>query len=395
MIAPPPFSYPLAQPTWGEEERAAARAVIDSGHTTMGPQVAGFEARFAEMVGSRHAVMVNSGSSANLLAVAALAFTRRPVFAPGAVAIVPAVSWATTYYPLTQYGLTLRFVDIDAETLNFDLAALEAALDDTVRVVFAVNLLGNPNAYGEIERLLAGREITLLEDNCESLGARLNGRWAGGFGRIGTFSTFFSHHISTMEGGVCVTDDDELHHILLSLRSHGWTRHLPWPNAVAEKDERGGFHEAFRFVLPGYNVRPLEVSGAIGLAQLDRLPGFIARRRDTARRVQDRLSGVRGLRLQREIGESSWFGFAITLAAEANVSRDEAVGRLTAAGVECRPVVAGNFARQPVMAHLAHEAPGALPNADAVHDRGFYIGNNPLDAEGLERLVGILREALA
>ena len=389
------FSYPLAQSTWGDEERAAAHAVIDSGHTTMGPQVAAFEARFARLLGARHAVMVNSGSSANLLAVAALAFTRRPLIAAGAVAIVPAVSWATTYYPLTQYGLTLRFVDIDAETLNFDLAALEAALDDTVRVVFAVNLLGNPNAFGEIERMLFGRDITLIEDNCESLGARLDGRSAGTFGRIGTFSTFFSHHISTMEGGVCVTDDDELHHILLSLRSHGWTRHLPWPNAVAEKDPRGSFHEAFRFVLPGYNVRPLEVSGAIGLAQLDRLPALIARRRETAWRVQDRLAEMRGLRLQREIGESSWFGFAITLAEGTNVSRDEVVRRLAAAGVESRPVASGNFARQPVMVHLAHEAPGPLPNADTLHDRGFYIGNNALDDDGLGRLTATLREALA
>lgn len=390
-----PFSYPLALSTWGDEERVAAHAVIDSGHTTMGPQVAAFEARFAGMLGARHAVMVNSGSSANLLAVAALAYARPPKMAAGDVAIVPAVSWATTYYPLTQYGLTLRFVDIDAETLNFDLAALEAALDDRVRVVFAVNLLGNPNAYGEIERLLAGRDVTLIEDNCESLGARLDGRSAGTFGRIGTFSTFFSHHISTMEGGVCVTDDDELHHVLLSLRSHGWTRQLPWPNALAAKDPRGQFHEAFRFVLPGYNVRPLELSGAIGLAQLDRLPGFILRRRETARRVQGRLAGIRGLRLQREIGESSWFGFAITLTAEANVSRDEAVMRLAAAGVECRPVVAGNFTRQPVMAHLAHEAPGPLPNADAVHDRGFYIGNNALDDDGLDRLGAAMTEALA
>ncbi len=388
------FSYPLALDTWGEAERRAAIAVIESGETTMGAQVAAFEARFAAHFGARHAVMVNSGSSANLLAVAALFHTRPPLAREGAVAIVPAVSWSTTYFPLSQHGLTLRFVDIDRDTLNFDLAALERALDDRVSVVFAVNLLGNPNDYDAIAALLAGRNITLVEDNCESMGARFGGRWAGRFGRIGTFSTFFSHHLSTMEGGICLTDDDELHQILLSLRAHGWTRDLAWPNRLAEPDPRGAFHEAFRFILPGYNVRPLEVCGAIGLAQIERLSGFVARRRETARRVRERFSDLSGLRLQREVGESSWFGFALTLTEEARASRDTVVARLAAAGVESRPVVAGNFTRQPVMAHLRHEPPGALPNADDIHERSFYIGNNPMDDDDLGRLHGAVRSAL-
>lgn len=390
-----PFRYPLALDTWGEAERRAAIAVIESGQTTMGRRVAAFEARFAAHFGAGHAVMVNSGSSANLLAVAALFHARPPLVREGAVAIVPAVSWSTTYFPLCQYGFTLRFVDIDRDTLNFDLGALERALDDRVGVVFAVNLLGNPNDYDAIAGLLAGRDITLIEDNCESMGARLGGRWTGRFGRIGTFSTFFSHHLSTMEGGVCLTDDDELHQILLSLRAHGWTRGLTWPNRLAESDPRGPFQDAFRFILPGYNVRPLEVCGAVGLAQIERLPGFVSRRRETARRLRERFSDLRGVRLQRELGESSWFGFAFILTEEAEVSRDVVVARLAGAGVECRPVVAGNFTRQPVMAHLRHEPPGVLPNADEVHDRGFYIGNNPMDDDDLERLHGAFRTALA
>jgi CDP-4-dehydro-6-deoxyglucose reductase, E1 len=388
------FRYPLALDTWGEAERQAAVAVIESGRTTMGPHVAAFEKRFANQFGARHAVMVNSGSSANLLAVAALFHTDPPRVRPGAVAIVPAVSWPTTYFPLCQHGLTLRFVDIDRHTLNFDLAALERALDETVSVVFAVNLLGNPNDYGAVAALLADRDITLIEDNCESMGARLDGRWTGRFGRIGTFSTFFSHHLSTMEGGICLTDDDELHQILLSLRAHGWTRDLAWPNRLAEPDPRGAFHEAFRFVLPGYNVRPLEVCGAVGLVQIERLPGFVARRRETARRLLERFSDLPGLRPQSEIGESSWFGFAFTLTDQA-AARDAVVQRLAAAGVESRPVVAGNFTRQPVIAHLRHEPPGALPNADEVDERGFYIGNNPMDDDDLERLHAAMRAALA
>lgn len=378
---PPPF-YPLALDSWDAQERRAAIAVIESGQTTMGLQVRAFEERFANTVGSRYAVMVNSGSSANLLAVAALAFTDPPLIRPGSVAVVPAVSWATTYFPLTQYGLTLRFVDIDKDTLNFDLAALGRAIDEKVSVVFAVNLLGNPNDYASVGALIAGRDITLIEDNCEALGARLEGRWTGTFGKVGTFSTFFSHHISTMEGGVVVTDDEEIWHILTCLRSHGWTRHLPWPNRVIEPDPRGDFHERFRFVLPGYNVRPLEICGAVGIEQLKKLPGFIARRRDNAARFTDLFADLPGVRLQQEIGMSSWFGFALTLEEPGGVSRDAVVARLAAAGVETRPIVAGNFTRNPVMRHLPHEPPPPLPNADAVHERGFYIGNHPVDTRG-------------
>ncbi len=338
--------------------------------------------------------MVNSGSSANLLAVAALFNAREPLARAGRVAVVPAVSWATTYYRLSQYGLRLRFVDIDPETLNFDLAGLEAALDDEVDVVFAVNLLGNPNDFDAIRRIIGDRPITLLEDNCEALGARFGGRSAGTFGEIGTFSTFYSHHISTMEGGVCVTDDDHLHDVMLSLRSHGWTRHLAWPNTLVEKDPRGDFHEAFRFILPGYNLRPLEISGAIGLEQLRKLDRLIADRRAAAAAFQARMNALPGLRLQRETGESSWFGFGLTLEPGVARSRDEVVARLKGRGVESRPIVAGNFVKNPVIDRLPHDPPPPLPNAEAVDERGFYIGAHRLDDAGLDQLVAALKDAV-
>lgn len=385
--------YPLAASTWGDEERAVAKAVIDSGLTTMGPKVREFEERFAAHFGARHAVMVNSGSSANLLAVAALFCTSPPKARPGMVAIVPAISWPTTYYPLSQYGMRLRFVDVDPQSLNFDPQALERAVDDDVGVIFAVNLLGNPNNYDEIRRIIGGRDITLLEDNCESMGATLGGRSAGTFGLIGTFSTFFSHHISTMEGGVCVTDDEELHQILLSIRSHGWTRHLPWPNRLVERDSRGEFYEQFRFILPGYNVRPLEISGAIGIEQLKRLPGFVAQRRVNAEHFGKLFSNHPHIRIQRETGESSWFGFSMVVEKGSPVDRATVLAKLAAAGVETRPVVAGNFVRNPVVQHLPHDPPGPLPHADEVHDAGFYIGNHQWDVrEGLDRIRGLIAE---
>lgn len=388
-------TYPLAASTWGEEERQAAIKVLDSGQTTMGPKVLEFEQKFADYVGARYAVMSNSGSSANLLAVAALFFTSKPKLRRGMTAIVPAVSWATTYYPLSQYGLKLRFVDVDPDTLNFDLSQLAQAIDEDVGVIFAVNLLGNPNDFSTIKALIGDRPIALLEDNCESMGATFSGRSAGTFGHIGTFSTFFSHHISTMEGGLSVTDDEELYQVMLSLRAHGWTRNLPWPNHLIEKDQRSEFYELFRFILPGYNLRPLEMSGAIGIEQLKRLPAFIEQRRTNAARFQDLFSDLTGVRIQKELGESSWFGFSIVLTQDATVSRDALLARLKDERVETRPIVAGNFYRNPVIQHLDHHANPSLPNADEVHDRGFYIGNHHWDVRpDLERLRDIIRRAV-
>lgn len=389
------ISYPLAASTWGEEERQAAIDVLDSGHTTMGPKVREFEEKFAEYFGARYAVMSNSGSSANLLAVAALFFKREAKLKRGMTAIVPAVSWATTYYPLAQYGLKLRFVDIDPETLNFDLQGLAGAIDDDVGVIFAVNLLGNPNDYAAIKKLIGDRPIALLEDNCESMGATLGGRSTGTFGTIGTYSTFFSHHMSTMEGGLSVTDDEELYQLMLSLRAHGWTRNLPWPNHLVEKDQRSDFYELFRFILPGYNLRPLEMSGAIGIEQLKRLPRFIEQRRANAARFQELFGDVKGLRIQKEIGESSWFGFSMVLTPEASIPRDAVLARLKSEGVETRPIVAGNFYRNPVIQHLDYHSDPSLPNADEIHDRGFYIGNHHWDVRSeLERLRGIFGQII-
>ncbi|VEB45330.1 UDP-4-amino-4-deoxy-L-arabinose--oxoglutarate aminotransferase [Chromobacterium violaceum] len=207
--------YPLASTTWDQNEYAAIQRVIESGMFSMGKEVYAFEQAFAEWVGCKYVVMVNSGSSANLAMIGALFLETKPLKA-GDEVIVPAVSWSTTYYPLQQYGLKLKFVDIDKETLNFNLDHLEKAITGETKAILAVNLLGNPNDFKRIQNIIEGRNIILLEDNCESMGAQLDGKQAGTFGLMGTFSTFFSHHIATMEGGGIMTDDEELYHIYLS-----------------------------------------------------------------------------------------------------------------------------------------------------------------------------------
>lgn len=370
--------FPLATSTWDEREYAALQEVIRSGMFSMGERVRRFEEQFAAHFGSRFAVMVNSGSSANLLMTAALTFARDPAvrLTRGDEVIVPAVSWSTTYFPLAQYGLRMKFVDIARDTLNYDLDALADAVTDRTRAIMCVNLLGNPNDFDAIRQIAQPRGIVLLEDNCESMGARFGGRCAGTFGVVGSFSSFFSHHISTMEGGMVLTDHEELYHIMLSLRAHGWTRNLPAENRVTGTRGDDPFTESFRFVLPGYNLRPLEMSGALGIEQLGKLPALIAGRRANGALLQERLANHPRFTIQRETGESSWFGFSLVLRPEFGGTRAALVEELVAAGFEVRPIVAGNFARNDVMAYLAHDIHAPLVNADWIHANGLFVGNH-------------------
>ena len=372
------FKYPLATATWGEAEQAAMQRVIASGMYTMGENVKSFEHDFANFVGSQHCVMVNSGSSAILLMVAALCYTKNPKLKlnRGDEVIVPAVSWSTTYYPLYQYGLKIKFVDIDLETLNYDLNQLETAVTDKTRAIMAVNLLGNPNDFNRITEIIAGRDIVLLEDNCESMGATFQDKQAGTFGVMGGYSSFFSHHISTMEGGLIVTDDAELYQILLSLRAHGWTRNLPKHNLVCSEKSDDPFEESFRFVLPGYNVRPLEMEGALGIEQVKRLPMLIEERRKNGKLLQAAMSNHPDLIIQKEIGESSWFGFSLVIRPGSKLTRKTLVAKLHELGFECRPIVAGNFAKNEVVKYFNSEVHGTLKNAEHIDQNGLFVGNH-------------------
>lgn len=372
------YKYPLATATWDQAEYDALQSVITSGMFTMGTKVFEFEKQFASYLGAKHCVMVNSGSSANLLMVAALFYSKNPDLAlkAGDEVIVPAVSWSTTYYPLYQYGLKIKFVDIDLHTLNYDLDALEKAVTDNTRLIMAVNLLGNPNDFDRIKTIIGARKITLIEDNCESLGAEFQGKKAGTFGAMGSYSSFFSHHISTMEGGLISTDDDELHHILLSLRAHGWTRNLPKVNHVCSDKSDDPFKESFRFVLPGYNVRPLEMSGALGIEQVKKLPMLIAERRKNAALLQATMRDHPRVLIQQEIGASSWFGFSLVIRPGVALTRDELLVKLNALGFEVRPIVAGNFAKNEVVKYFNSEISGELNNAEHIDGSGLFVGNH-------------------
>ena len=370
------MKYQLANTTWDNAEYAAMQEVIATGNFTMGEKVLQFEKEFAQHMKANYAVMVNSGSSANLLAIAALFYIKDKPLKRGDVVIVPAVSWSTTYHPLQQYGLKCRFVDIDLETLNYKLDDLEDAICDNTRLIVAVNLLGNPNDFARIQSIIGDKDIYLFEDNCESLGAVYNGKKAGTFGVMGSYSTFFSHHISTMEGGLITTDNEELYHILLSTRSHGWTRHLPKENLITGRKSDDWFEESFKFVLPGFNLRPGELHGALGIEQLKKLDGIIEERRKNASLFKSAFAEFDFLSTQKEIGESSWFGFSIILKENAPFNRKQLIDKLTQNEIECRPIVTGNFLKNDVLKYYDYEVFKDIRNAEHLDKNGLFIGNH-------------------
>jgi CDP-6-deoxy-D-xylo-4-hexulose-3-dehydrase len=353
--------HPIAESTWGAEEVDAATAAIRSGHTTMGEQVRAFEREFAAFLGCRHAVMVNSGSSANLLMIAALHYTQQ--LPRGTRVAVPAVGWATTYAPLHQFGMKIVPVDVD-DSFCIDPDQIPRDVD----CVLAVNLLGNPCDF---DRIADGP--VLLEDNCEALGARYGDRYTGTIGKMGSHSLFFAHHIHTMEGGVITTDDAELDEALRMLRAHGWRRDLD--------DYRGDFSDRYEFHLPGFNVRPTELQGAIGREQLKKLPEVLRWRRKNGM-VYSCMVGH-----QRENGASSWFGLPFIAD-----DRPAALERLS--WCESRPIASGNITRHPVWRFYG-QGPVAMPMADRLHDCGFYIGCPSYPAREEIRRVSIALHAEA
>jgi CDP-6-deoxy-D-xylo-4-hexulose-3-dehydrase len=385
-----PARYPLADSTFDRQEIDAAKAVLDSGHMTMGPQVAAFEKEFAAWVGAPHALMVNSGSSANLLMVDALLRSSKahPALQPGDEVLVPALAWPTTVWPLLQLGLVPVFVDIDPANLAIDVDSAKSCLTSKTKAMFLIHVLGQTADMRAITAFCGENKLALIEDVCESLGAFEAGRHAGLFGRMGSFSCYFSHHISTIEGGVIVTADQNLYDDLKSLRSHGWIRDRSdfgdWVRNNPDIDPR------FMFIMPGYNVRPTEINAAIGRVQLQKLDSMLAAREALARaawalaeKYTPWMSLVGARHLENSVAtrnerRHSWMTLPFLLrdGAPANVARVKSA--LEEAGVETRPIIAGNLARHP--ASRAHRIRGAasLKHADAVLEKGFMIGCHPL-----------------
>jgi CDP-6-deoxy-D-xylo-4-hexulose-3-dehydrase len=350
----------------------------------MGEQCKLFEERFAAYIGAKHAIMVNSGSSANLLAAFALANPLCPMadgrkpLQPKSEVIVPALTWSTTVWPFVQAGAIPVFVDCDPETFQMRPEDIEAAITPRTVAIAVVHVLGGAMDSAATREIADANGLWFFEDTCESLGVLWDGRKTGSFGHMASFSFYFAHHITTIEGGMVTTDDDALAELLRITRAHGWVRHMQDPSAYVEANP--DIDPRYLFVTTGFNVRPTEINGAIGLVQLERLEDFNNRRREVAEKLTGGLSSLirEGLiSPMRHNGRCHPAPFGYPIMCRSSAERDGLRNALEAAGIETRPVICGNLARQPALRNIAHRVSGSLAGADAVMDRGIYWGTDP------------------
>ncbi len=372
---------PLGAPTYDADEVLEALDCMLEGRLTLGPRVEAFETAFAAWLGTRHAIMVNSGSSANLLIVSVLTnpahSSPRPL-APGDEVLVPALTWSTTLWPLIQNGLVPVLVDADPSTLCMDVEAAESAVTSRTKALFVAHILGNSCDMDAFSKLAEKHELILLEDSCEALGTRYRERLTGTFGYAASFSFYFSHHITTIEGGMVVTNDDEFADLVRCLRAHGWTRQMHnrehYERRYSKVDPR------FLFVNIGYNLRPTELQAAFGLHQLPKLGAFNRKRRRIAKRFMDELAPLRTrlMPIRPTSGaEHTYFGFPVLLAGDAMGQRRDFSRYLDNQGIENRPIVAGNLAHQPGLSLFEHRIAHPLRGADHVMEQGIYWAIHP------------------
>jgi len=389
---PEKYWYPLSMATYDVEEILAAIDSLCSFRTTMWEKTGRFERQFSDFAGSPEAIMVNSGSSADLLIAFALVNPQNKFLNRGDEILVPSVTWPTQLWSPMMAGLKVRFVDTDPNTLNMDFDDLESKIGPKTRAISLVHLMGNPCDMDRAASICKKYDLILIEDCCEALGAKYKGRSVGTFGMAGSFSFFFSHHITTMEGGMIICRDQPLSDLFRLLRAHGWARNAKYANPESEE----GLDPRYMFLNWGFNVRPTELQAGFGLEQLRRLPAFNAQRFQNASYFQkyiDRHSSIMRLMEVLPGAECSWFALPIMLTPKCHFKKADLLTYLEEEGVETRPIVAGNLARQPVCRLYPELREGDLPGADAVHDRGFYIGLHPFEAKkNLDRLIEVFEK---
>ena len=378
---------PLASSGLRKTDIDAVMRVLESGNLTMGAEVKNFESKMCNYLGVKHFVMVNSGSSANLLMIEALLrpAVARPRLNPGDSVLVPAIAWPTTIWPLIQLGLNPLFVDVDSKTLALDLSAAQELIESSripVKGIFPIHPLGYAIPPSALSEFVSKNDLVLINDVCESLGSWSEGKHAGTTGIASSFSFYFSHHITTMEGGGIATDDDSFADDLRSMRSHGWSRDRSdassWNSSVSNNDSK------FLFVSTGYNVRPMEIQAAIGSLQIDEIDTFVSRRREIARRVSHALTGTElsvigkeTLLSEKTMKTNSWMLIPIKIHGNNIETRKKQIlSSLEQLEIETRPVLTGNFLSQPAIQRITRHAvdPRSFKVATDITNTAFLVG---------------------
>lgn len=364
--------------------------IKDADIFSMGKQCAKFEMDFARKQKRKFAVFVSSGSSANLVLMQALINIK--LLKNGDPVGFSALTWATNVMPLIQLGLKPAAIDCELATLNVSLRTLKRCAP-CPKAVFLTNVLGFSDDISAIMAWCAKNKVLLLEDNCESLGSKAYGKLLGNFSLASTFSFFVGHHLSTIEGGMICTDDEKLYHMLTMVRAHGWDRNLPPPaqKAIRVKHEVDEFFSKYTFYHLGYNARPTEISGFLGVSQLQYW-GEIVKRRERNFKVFHKAVLKNPAFIPLDVTHMDTVSnFAMPVVAKSREIFDMYRERFEKAGVEIRPIIAGDITQHPFYAVHAASEP-ACKNASYIHRHGFYFPNNP---ELTEKEVSLLSSLLA
>ncbi len=346
-----------------------------------------FEKAFAKYLGTRHASFVNSGSSANLLAVGALTTSGR--VPRESEMVTTACSFPTTLNPALLYGLKPVFVDIDLPSWSVNVDALRTAVESGAKLVMLPHLNGIPHDMEEVSRIARAESVEVVEDACDALGSRFGGKPVGTFGEIGTFSFYVAHHMTTGEGGMVVTNDERLGEMVTSLRDWGRAskisvqetrekRSLSYQKISRELPE--DYEQRYTYTSIGFNLKPLELQGAWGLSQLEKLQEIIERRRKNYERLSGSLRSYKDYLIlpePRPKADVSWFWLPIVVRNDAPFKRRDIVTFLEQEGIETRPILAGDLLKQPAYRNINHRVVGPLTNTETVTRGGFIVGLHP------------------
>ena len=365
------FSYPLHSDGYSTHDINAGISVLLSGQLTMSKKTKEFEKYFAKKIGAKYCLMVNSGSSANLLALfCAVNPLRKNHLKKNDECLVPAVCWSTTLWPIIQVGLTPKILDVNIDNFSLDLNTIKKNITKKTKAIMVVNVLGNCAELDKIRKYADEKNIILIEDNCESLGSVYKNKYLGTYGDFSSFSFYFSHQITAGEGGMIVCKSEKDFRILKSLRAHGWDREINKKN-----------RNKFNFINQGFNLRPLEVSAAIALSQLKRLDNMMKIRSYNRNEIIKSLKNSNEWNNQFVFFEPadnlkpSWFGLPLLINKRYIKKKKLFLDYLNKNKVDTRPIISGNFANQPAIKLLKIKIDKKkLINSQEIDNRGFFIG---------------------
>ena len=373
------MNYPLLDNAFTKKDLKEGIKVLKSEKLTMGKITKNFEKIFAKKIGAKHALMVNSGSSANLLMLSTLV---NPLFKNSLKindeVLIPAICWSTSLWPIVQLGLKPIFVDVDLSTLNISIKDLKNKISNKTKAIMCVHVLGISSDMDEIKKICKKKKILILEDTCESLGASFNKSSLGTIGEFGSYSFYYSHQITSGEGGMVVCNNTKNYNILKSLRSHGWSRDTIFHKEYKKKYKN--LDDKFLFINSGYNLRPTEIQAAIGLSQFKKLKQFKNVRNLNRNKIISYLKNSNKWKNQFQFIEvyekikPSWFGLAILINNEFLNKKKKFFDFLDQKRIETRPILSGNFLNQPAAKLYKLDKQKNFPNADDIQKRGFFIG---------------------